>query len=179
MRIAAPRTLLDTLRRRGHEVIPLGLLGWITTITLITTATCTKTRAAVGTSTTTAIGTAFRTAPGRSLSIMTRLLGLRATSALRRHPGGHVAGAAASVDLTGVGVAGPVEVCSAVEVFLTEEAEVEVFLAVVVGIVVAVVSVEVGLAVVEEAGVEEALVDLVVEAASVVFAADDNAAGSR
>src|ERR1043166_5059265 len=169
------KTRLDTLRQPGQEVIPPGLRGLITTITLITTAMCTRTQAVVGISTTMEIGTAFRTAPRRSLSITTRHLAFRATSAPLRRLGAPIAGAAALVGLIVVvgGVDPVAEDFSEAVVCLTEVEEEAVSSVVVVGIAVAAVSAEVVSVVVEEAGVE---VVLVVGAASVVFADDDNPA---
>src|SRR5262245_64399636 len=68
----------------------------------ITTATYTRTQAAVGRSTTTAVGTACRTTPKHNLSITTRPPGSRAISALQRLPGAQGVGAVASAVLTAV-----------------------------------------------------------------------------
>src|SRR5215472_11180271 len=98
-------------------------------------ATYIRIPAVVGRSTTTAVGTVFRTVPERNPSTTTRLLDLRATSALLLLPGARGVGAAASAASIAVGVADLVEVVSADSIAAMVASEVS---AVVVGIVVAV-----------------------------------------
>ena len=96
MRIAVHKTPPGIARSLAPAAIPLAQRGLITIITPIATATFTGTPVVVGTSTITAVGIACRTTPGGSLSITTRPLASRATSALLLLLGDREAGAAVS-----------------------------------------------------------------------------------